>query len=62
MREMERLYEATQQENTELKEDVLFYEKIGTEEENCTNLKKTIERIKEKPIFLKIDIEYKIHF
>ena len=36
---------------------VLFYEKIGTEEENCTNLKKTIERIKEKPIFLKIDIE-----
>ena len=36
---------------------VLFYEQIGTEEENCTNLKKTIERINKKPIFLKIDIE-----
>ena len=36
---------------------VLFYEKIGAEEEGHTNLKKTLERIKEKPVFLKIDIE-----
>ena len=36
---------------------VLFYEKIGTEEEGYTNLKKTLERINKKPIFLKIDIE-----
>ena len=36
---------------------VLFYEKIGAEEEGYTNVKKTLERIKEKPIFFKIDIE-----
>ncbi|MDC0185318.1 FkbM family methyltransferase [Gammaproteobacteria bacterium] len=36
---------------------VLFFEKIGSEEEGYSNLKKTLERIKEKPVFLKIDIE-----
>ena len=36
---------------------VLFYEKIGAEEKDYTNVKKTLERIKEKPIFFKIDIE-----
>ena len=36
---------------------VLFFEKIGSEEDGATNLKKTIQRIKGEPIFLKIDIE-----
>ncbi len=36
---------------------VLFFEKIGSEEDGTTNFKKTIERIKGRPIFLKIDIE-----
>ena len=35
---------------------VLFFEKIGSEEDGATNLKKTIQRIKGEPIFLKIDI------
>ena len=36
---------------------VLFSEKIGSQEDGATNLKKTIKRIKDQPIFLKIDIE-----
>ena len=36
---------------------VLFFEKIGSEEDGATNLNKTIKRIKGEPIFLKIDIE-----
>ena len=38
---------------------VLFFEKIGSQEDGTTNLKKTIKRIKDQPIFLKIDIEGK---
>lgn len=36
---------------------LLFYEQIGAQEKGYTNLRKTIERVEVKPIFLKIDIE-----